>query len=433
MIQKMSSKDIMDLLEESQNSIKDIELNVNDIKSELEKRLSIIKNVQEYTQESIIDIKELLSNGFSDNVENIILLSQQEATEGLYDKYGSVIHPAFIKTPTNVFNFGTISGKIFKNNANVKINDAIKLEYTNIMNFNKEYELYFNDHAFFRKELLITKLMLDFKVFKSMINEYWLLGKYEWIFLHTHGNIIYDFIGTYLFTEQELENAKNTLIEFRNKLKSKNIDFVLMVCPEKNVVYPEYMPSYIKRKSIKNSTDQFVEYMKKNTDINIVYPKNILLNYKKEYELYYKFSDFTHWNNVGGYVGFQELMKSIDLEVPPLENKRLIITGVTNNFFYPFAKMQENIYTITNYPNDNKKELFAKNILLIHDSYMEYMKSYFYNYFYTNKVFFKHTFSDGYTTNKNVDILIYETVERQLKNQLIRIKYFDVEKLNSTN
>lgn len=308
-----------------------------------------------------------------------------------------------------------------------------KLEYTNIMNFNKEYELYFNDHAFFRKELLITKLMLDFKVFKSMINEYWLLGKYEWIFLHTHENIIYDFIGTYLFTEQELENAKNTLIEFRNKLKSKNIDFVLMVCPEKNVVYPEYMPSYIKRKSIKNSTDQFVEYMKKNTDINIVYPKNILLNYKKEYELYYKFSDFTHWNNVGGYVGFQELMKSIDLEVPPLENKRLIITGVTNNFFYPFAKMQENIYTITNYPNDNKKELFAKNILLIHDSYMEYMKSYFYNYFYTNKVFFKHTFSDGYTTNKNVDILIYETVERQLKNQLIRIKYFDVEKLNSTN
>ena len=37
MIQKISSKDIMDLLEESQNSIKDIELNVNDMKSELEK------------------------------------------------------------------------------------------------------------------------------------------------------------------------------------------------------------------------------------------------------------------------------------------------------------------------------------------------------------------------------------------------------------
>lgn len=69
MIQKMSSKDIMDLLEESQNSIKDIELNVNDMKSELEKRLSIIENVQEYTQESIIDIKELLSDGLNDSVE----------------------------------------------------------------------------------------------------------------------------------------------------------------------------------------------------------------------------------------------------------------------------------------------------------------------------------------------------------------------------
>ena len=133
MIQKISSKDIMDLLEESQNSIKDIELNVNDMKSELEKRLSIIKNVQEYTQESIIDIKELLSDGLNDSVENIILLSQQENAEGLYDKYGSIIHPAFIKTPTNVFNFGTITGKIFKNNANVKMNDTIKEEYTNML------------------------------------------------------------------------------------------------------------------------------------------------------------------------------------------------------------------------------------------------------------------------------------------------------------
>ena len=31
------------------------------------------------------------------------------------------------------FNFGTITGKIFKNNANVKMNDTIKEEYTNML------------------------------------------------------------------------------------------------------------------------------------------------------------------------------------------------------------------------------------------------------------------------------------------------------------
>lgn len=75
------------------------------------------------------------------------------------------------------------------------------------------------------------------------------------------------------FTEEKLEKAKNNLIHFRDELKKKNIDFIFMVCPDKQFIYSEYMPDYIKRKSTKNDTDIFVEYMKNNTDIKVVYLK----------------------------------------------------------------------------------------------------------------------------------------------------------------
>lgn len=134
MIQKITSKDIMDLLEKSKTSIDKIESNVSSIQTELEKRLSVVKNIQEYTNKNLFDIKETLSSGtIGSEAENIVLLSQQNEAYGLYDSYGSVIHPAFIKTPIDIFNFGSITGKIFKNNAIVTINDVTKESYTNML------------------------------------------------------------------------------------------------------------------------------------------------------------------------------------------------------------------------------------------------------------------------------------------------------------
>ena len=50
--------------------------------------------------------------------------------------------------------------------------------------------------------------------------------------------------------------------------------------------------------------DRLVDYLKENTDIRIVYPKQELLKVKEENPdiLLYRKLD-THWNNVGGYIG----------------------------------------------------------------------------------------------------------------------------------
>lgn len=134
MIKKATSKDLMNILETSQLSISNLIDNVNNIQTELEKRLLVIKNTQEYNNNELESIKEILSNEQTNNTINkTIVISKAEIMSGIYDKYGNTVHASFLKTPYDIFNFGSVTGKIFKNNVNIKINDIIKEEYSNML------------------------------------------------------------------------------------------------------------------------------------------------------------------------------------------------------------------------------------------------------------------------------------------------------------
>ena len=133
MIQKITSQNLMNMFDESKQSISTLESNIDNIEKELSKKITIIKNIQEYSNKELLDLKELLSNGNAEKAYTTILLCDAKDKTGIYDSYGSTIHPAFLKTPYDIFNFDSVTGKIFKNNANVKINDVIKEEYNNIL------------------------------------------------------------------------------------------------------------------------------------------------------------------------------------------------------------------------------------------------------------------------------------------------------------
>ena len=171
-------------------------------------------------------------------------------------------------------------------------------------------------------------------------------------------------IEKYNFTEKELEKAKNNLIHFRDELKKKNIDFIFMVCPDKQSIYFEYMPDYIKRKSIKSGTDIFVEYIKNNTDIKVVYPKEELLKYKDKYQLYYKYD--THWNNLGAYIGYSELMKSLNIYVDNIDNVNIKSLSANErfNFDIHFYNDMANMLSLSKikYYNDDKAYIISNYI-----------------------------------------------------------------------
>ena len=240
------------------------------------------------------------------------------------------------------------------------------LALPNINEYPKKYEEYFNDYLPFKTELVKLKNLSDIFVFKNVFVRRVLLGKNKWL-IDKDGNLNEKYMGIkrYYFTEEELETAKNNLIHFRDELKKKDIDFILMICPDKQSVYSEYMPDYIKRKSAKNDTDIFVEYIKNNTDIKVVYPKEELLKYKDKYQLYYKYD--THWNNLGAYIGYSELMKSLNIHVDNIDNVNIkSLEGYERfNFNIHFYNDMANMMSLSKikYYNDDKTYIISNYII----------------------------------------------------------------------
>ena len=271
-------------------------------------------------------------------------------------------------------------------------------------------------------------------------------------------------IEEYNFTEKELEKAKNNLIHFRDELKKKNIDFIFMVCPDKQFIYSEYMPDYIKRKSTKNDTDIFVEYIKNNTDIKVVYPKEELLKYKDKYQLYYKYD--THWNSLGAYIGYTELTRILNIDNKSIESFKILEfdsayrnSNKDSSLFYndiarmvslnDIKKFRDDIiyiledykYTITNITDDWSSSRISnynldnfknkRNILIIKDSYSFEMMDYIITTFKQSEFINIGSFKNENIKEYKPDIIVFQSVERYLKDRMLNvIPNYKIEEIN---
>lgn len=325
------------------------------------------------------------------------------------------------------------------------------LVLTNINEYPKKYEEYFNDYLPFRNELVKLKNLNDIFIFKNVFNSIVFLGKEKWLF-HKWNN-------TYSFNEEQLETAKNNLIHFRDELKKNNIDFILLICPDKQLIYPEYVPNYIKGKLPNNGTEIFVEYIKDNTDIKVVYPKEEFLKYKDKYQLYYKYD--THWNSLGAYIGYTELTRILNIDNKSIESFKILefdsssVDRTLNVFYNNISKMlslnnikyfrddiiyilEDYKYTLTNdfeLWRENKVLRFdlynSNNIMIIRDSYffevLHYMSKGFKQVEYIHLDYFKNENIAEYKPN----VVVFESVEYGLKHILLNfMPNYKIEEIN---
>ena len=328
-----------------------------------------------------------------------------------------------------------------------KRNFAVKpnIDIKNIDKYPKEYETYFADYIPFRNEFVKLKNIIDIKIFHNLSSKDLLLGRDNWLFLKW-SPLVEDYIGNYTYTDEELITIKNNLLLVKDILENRGIDFSLMICPDKNKIYPEYMPTYIKRLHPEyNSTDELVNYLRANTDIKIIYPKKELLSFKNNELIYYR--NDAHWNKLGAYIGYSELMKNINIEYKDI-----------NDIYYkkiPEAKDTPNLATMVSlsktdlYDRDVEYELsnyskYSYNIIsnyspifistvsdninglsigMLRDSFTDNMLD------YISKSFYRATyigFGDSpdmfiNLLSTNPDIVVFQSVERYLKYRVLYV------------
>lgn len=203
-----------------------------------------------------------------------------------------------------------------------------------------------------------------------------LLGKDNWLFYKSQedGSSIPDYRGTDYYTDEELLSIKHNLIKQRDAFAEKGIRFIVMPIPNKEIIYFEYMPDTIFRESTTTRTDLLVNYLKENSDLEIVYPKNELMEGKLNNPVYYKYD--SHWNDIGCYIGLQSLTKQLyGVSRDVTEFTFPIAHQNTSGDLAILCNMQEKFCDDTMYalPENivSPEDVFSDNILIIGDSFAE--------------------------------------------------------------
>ncbi len=187
----------------------------------------------------------------------------------------------------------------------------------NYETFPEEYETYYNDNIPFRNQLIRFNNSIDFFVFNQPANERVVIGKDGWLF-YCYGTE--QSLGYWDFTNDQLQKIADNLMNTKRILEGLGIEFVLFIAPNKETIYMDELPDYYEIRNHYTSTDQLVDYLIENTDIRVIYPKQELLNAKRDKAdvlLYHKLD--THWNVVGGYIGARILAEELGVKMPSLD------------------------------------------------------------------------------------------------------------------
>ena len=184
--------------------------------------------------------------------------------------------------------------------------------------FPRRFDQYYSDHFGFRSHFSSYYKRAKYLLGEST-TENVTFGQEGWLFLGSirkpvHGDPIGDAQGTNQFTQQQLQDFARYISGLNAWLKSRNIQYVFMIAPDKHSIYFDRLPGYILKKHPQTATDQLVSYLREHTDVAVVDVRDALIRQKESKPLYYKTG--THWNFMGGNIAQFEIMKRIKKMFP---------------------------------------------------------------------------------------------------------------------
>lgn len=130
-----------------------------------------------------------------------------------------------------------------------------------------------------------------------------------------YGDTTDDFLGNGFLHGTVYKRALETLKSANDWAESHGKKFYLVIAPNKNTVYPDYMPEGYTMASYRRY-DQFIDLIT-DAGITAIDLRGAMAQSVKnspQKNLYYKYD--THWNNHAGFIAYTETMKMIQKDYP---------------------------------------------------------------------------------------------------------------------
>ncbi len=187
--------------------------------------------------------------------------------------------------------------------------------------FSPEFEKWLQDHLGFRMSFVLFYNQLH-DLFQKQHTKQVLFGKDDWLFRNSFGN------SQNFHNLKAYQNAIDLTSEQKKKIvsnfnyiadfaKKHGIRVYVIIPPDKARIYPEYVPSFVKRLKRPAIDDQLL-FLPLPQEISFLLLEREMLDFKKKSEepLFYKTD--THWTHTGAFGAYQRLMRDMQKHFPNL-------------------------------------------------------------------------------------------------------------------
>ena len=171
--------------------------------------------------------------------------------------------------------------------------------------FLKEAAGWVSDHFFLRQELISIDNWISANVFKTSGAESVILGQEGWLY---YADTLPDYSDTDRMTEREYFCAFHNLSLMAEYAQSKGKEFLFVAAPNKNLLYPEYMPENILRNE-KKAWDQMISQL----DYQKIPTVDLYRVFQQKDEVLY-FAHDSHWNSKGAALGADAILAGFGIE-----------------------------------------------------------------------------------------------------------------------
>ncbi len=202
------------------------------------------------------------------------------------------------------------------------VRGELKLEYpegTDYVEATTKFLDKYWGRLFIKKEKLSNAdSLLGFFSTGNVFSEQVILGENGWLFYKakTDADPIGDYEGTNSFSDKEIDKCLKGFEKIKEYCEDNSITYSALIVPNKERVYPEYMPGTYKYAD-ESRTDKLANTLADH-GYNVINCKKGLLEGKERNQLYYSYD--THWNRLGANIGLKLGLESMGIQVRPATN-----------------------------------------------------------------------------------------------------------------
>lgn len=166
----------------------------------------------------------------------------------------------------------------------------------------KDTGAFFEDHFAFRNSLVSANASIRSMLGVSATDQV-IVGKEDWLF---YSGTLADYTGESALSERALYNIAHNMALMQGFAHAYDAQFVFAVAPNKNSLYPDYMPYYMLPATVPSNWVRLIPYLQEQ---NVNYVDLFKVFKEEEQSLYY--AGDTHWNNVGALQGGNAILESL--------------------------------------------------------------------------------------------------------------------------